>query len=162
MPKQSAGIVLFRRRGEQLEVLLGHSGGPFWQRRDAGAWSIPKGEYDDGEAALAAARREFSEELGLPVPEGPAISLGCIKQKNGKVVTAWAVEGDLAPDSITPGTFPLEWPKGSGRIVDFPEVDRVAWFDPDEARGRMIAGQAALLDRLLEVVSREGWVAREG
>src|SRR4051794_24845778 len=154
MPKQSAGILLFRQVDGRVEVLLGHSGGPFWQRRDLGAWSIPKGEYDDDEPALVAAQREFTEELGLPVPAGEPTPLGAVTQKNGKVVTAWAIEGDLDPHAITPGTFPLEWPKGSGRVVHFPEVDRVAWFELDDARGRMIAGQAELLDRLIDWLPR--------
>jgi predicted NUDIX family NTP pyrophosphohydrolase len=146
-PKRSAGILLFRRRAGGLEVLLGHSGGPFWQRKDAGAWSIPKGEYDD-EQPLAAAYREFAEELGLPVPPGDPTGLGETVQKNRKVVTVWAVEGDLDPEVIAPGTFPLEWPPKSGRFQEFPEVDRVAWFNVDEARDRMIAGQHVFLDRL--------------
>ena len=145
--KRSAGLLLFRRRSA-LEVLLAHPGGPFWARRDAGAWSIPKGEYDADEAPLAAARREFLEELGLPAPDGALIPLGEIRQPSGKLITAWAVEADLDPAAIIPGTFELEWPRGSGRVRTIPEVDRVAWFPLDEARLRIVAGQRPFLDRV--------------
>jgi predicted NUDIX family NTP pyrophosphohydrolase len=145
--KRSAGLLLFRRRSA-LEVLLAHPGGPFWSRRDAGAWSIPKGEYDADEAPLAAARREFLEELGLPAPDGPLIPLGEIRQPSGKLVTAWAVEADLDPTAIVPGTFELEWPRGSGQIQTIPEIDRVAWFPLDEARVRLLEGQRPFLDLL--------------
>ena len=145
--KRSAGLLLFRRRSA-LEVLLAHPGGPFWSRRDAGAWSIPKGEYDADEAPLAAARREFLEELGLAAPDGPLIPLGEVRQPSGKLVTAWAVEADLDPTVIVPGTFELEWPRGSGRIRTIPEIDRVAWFALDEARVRLAEGQRPFLDRL--------------
>jgi len=149
--KRSAGILLFRRLPTGgVEVLLAHPGGPFWARREAGAWSIPKGEYGPDEAALDAARREFREELGLPAPPGDYWELGEVRQASGKVVTAWAVEGDLDPGLISPGTFELEWPRGSGRIQTVPEVDRVAWLGPDEAAERIVAGQQALLDRLAE------------
>jgi predicted NUDIX family NTP pyrophosphohydrolase len=146
--KQSAGILLFRRTGSGIEVLLAHSGGPFWTRKDLGAWSIPKGEYLDDEEPMDAARREFTEELGLPVPPGELVPLGHITQKNGKVVTAWALEGDLDPASITPGTFTMQWPRGSGQQQEFPEVDRVAWFSPEDAAERMFTGQGAFLERL--------------
>ncbi|PXY19008.1 NUDIX domain-containing protein [Prauserella muralis] len=146
--KRSAGILLYRRAGEGAEVLLGHMGGPFWARKDAGAWSVPKGEYGPGEEPLAAARREFQEELGLPAPDGEPAELGAVKQSGGKVVTVWAVEGDLEPDTIVPGTFELEWPRGSGRIQLFPEVDRVAWFGLAQAREKLVAGQRPFLDRL--------------
>lgn len=146
--KRSAGLVVFRRADAGAEVLLGHMGGPFWARRESGAWSIPKGEIDPGEDPLTAARREFEEELGLPPPPGPAVPLGEVRQSGGKVVTAWAVEGDLDPDAITPGTFELEWPPRSGRMRTFPEVDRVAWFDLETAGARIIRGQRDLLDRL--------------
>src|SRR6476660_873192 len=145
--KRSAGLLLFRRRSA-LEVLLAHPGGPFWARRDAGAWSIPKGEYDADETPLAAARRGFLEELGLPAPDGALIPLGEIRQPSGKLITAWAVEADLDPAAIVPGTFELEWPRGSGRVQTIPEVDRVAWFPPDEARLRIVEGQRPFLDRL--------------
>jgi predicted NUDIX family NTP pyrophosphohydrolase len=148
--RHSAGLLVFRGRDEELEVLLGHMGGPFWARRDAGAWSLPKGEPEPGEDLLAAARREFEEELGLPAPPGHPHPLGEIRQSGGKVVTAWAVEGDLDPDLVVPGTFSMEWPRGSGTVRSFPEVDRVAWLDLRSARERLVTGQRAFLDRLRE------------
>ncbi|MBJ6627485.1 NUDIX domain-containing protein [Streptomyces sp. I4(2020)] len=147
---RSAGLLLFRRTGEGVEVLLGHMGGPFFARRDAGAWTVPKGEYDPDEPAWAAARREFREELGLPPPEGEAVPLGEVRQSGGKVVTAWAVEGDLDPSSVVPGTFTMEWPPRSGRTREFPELDRVAWFPLERARELIVSAQAAFLDRLTE------------
>jgi predicted NUDIX family NTP pyrophosphohydrolase len=147
---RSAGILLFRRSRGRVEVLLAHMGGPFWQRRDSGAWSVPKGEYTPDEAPAEAARREFEEELGLPVPSADLVELGTVRQAGGKVVTVWAGEGELDPDRIVPGTFELEWPKGSGRIRTFPEIDRVAWFDLEEARDKLVAGQRPFLDRLAE------------
>lgn len=146
--KRSAGIVLFRRRSNAVQVLLGHSGGPFYRSKDAGAWSIPKGEYGAEEAPFDAACREFTEELGLPVPAGTPLPLGEIVQRNGKIVTAWAIEADLDPGSIRPGTFSMEWPRGSGRTEEFPEIDRVAWFGLAEAARLLIVGQQALLERL--------------
>jgi predicted NUDIX family NTP pyrophosphohydrolase len=140
--------VVFRRADAGPEVLLGHMGGPFWARKDAGAWSIPKGEYGADEEPLAAARREFTEELGLPPPDGTPLELGEVRQAGGKLVTAWAVEGDLDPAAITPGTFELEWPPRSGRRRAFPEVDRVAWFELAQAHERIVTGQRELLDRL--------------
>ncbi|GGN51715.1 DNA mismatch repair protein MutT [Streptomyces albiflavescens] len=148
--KRSAGLLLFRHTDRGLEVLLGHMGGPFFARRDAGAWTVPKGEYEPDETAWDAARREFQEELGLPPPEGEAISLGEITQTNGKVVTAWAVEADLAPAAVVPGTFEMEWPPKSGRRQEFPELDRVEWFDLDRARSAIVKAQAEFLDRLSE------------
>ncbi|MEU3439554.1 NUDIX domain-containing protein [Streptomyces griseoincarnatus] len=147
---RSAGLLLFRRTGEGVEVLLGHMGGPFFARRDAGAWTVPKGEYDPEEPAWAAARREFQEELGLPPPEGEAVPLGEVRQSGGKVVTAWAVEGDLDPSSVVPGTFTMEWPPRSGRTREFPELDRVAWFPLERARELIVSARAAFLDRLTE------------
>lgn len=146
--RRSAGILLFRRSSGGVEVLLGHMGGPFWARRDAGAWSVPKGEYEPDEEPLAAARREFQEELGLPVPAGDLVELGSVTQSGGKVVTVWAVEADLDPGEVTPGTFTMEWPKGSGRVAEFPEVDRAAWFDLRDAGERIVAAQREFLDRL--------------
>jgi predicted NUDIX family NTP pyrophosphohydrolase len=140
--------VVFRRADAGPEVLLGHMGGPFWARKDAGAWSIPKGEYGADEEPLAAARREFTEEFGLPPPDGTPLELGEVRQAGGKLVTAWAVEGDLDPAAITPGTFELEWPPRSGRRRAFPEVDRVAWFELAQAHERIVTGQRELLDRL--------------
>ncbi len=146
----AAGLVVFREREGALEVLLGHMGGPFWARKDAGAWSIPKGELDDGEDPLAGARREYAEELGHPPPDGHAIELGEIRQRAGKRVVAFAIEGDFDPALLDPGTFELEWPPRSGRQRAFPEIDRVAWFDLATAKAKVVAGQVALLDRLDE------------
>jgi predicted NUDIX family NTP pyrophosphohydrolase len=147
--KRSAGIVLRRRTANgAVEVLLGHMGGPFWQRRQEGAWTIPKGEVEPGEEPLAVARREFHEELGMPVPPGDLIDLGEVRQAGGKVVRAWAVEGDLDVEAIVSNTFELEWPPKSGRIQSFPEIDRAAWFDLESARAVIVAGQRPLLDRL--------------
>ena len=120
------------------EVLLGHMGGPFWAKKDAGGWSVPKGEYESDETPEAAARREFQEELGLPAPEGEYLPLGEVKQSGGKVVTVWAVEGDLDPAQVVPGTFEMEWPPRSGRTQEFPEVDRVAWFGLAEAEEKLL------------------------
>lgn len=152
--RRSAGLLLFRRR-PQFEVLIAHTGGPLWAKRDIAAWSIPKGEYAEDESAQAAAAREFTEELGLPVPAGEWLDLGEIRQKNGKQVHAWAIESDLDVDSIAPGLFELEWPPRSGRFQQVPEVDRVEWFTPDEARPRLFAGQPELLDRLAELLERQ-------
>jgi predicted NUDIX family NTP pyrophosphohydrolase len=146
--RTSAGILLFRRRAGGLEVLLAHPGGPFHARRDLGNWSIPKGEPSDGEALENAARREFEEETGAPAPSAPLIPLGSTRQKGGKVVSAWAGEGDLDTATAHSNTFELEWPPGSGRTQAFPEVDRVAWFDLDDARDRLKPAQVVFLDRL--------------
>jgi predicted NUDIX family NTP pyrophosphohydrolase len=150
MPKLSAGLLLYRARGGVVEVLIAHPGGPFWARKDDGAWSIPKGEYDDGDDPWLAAQREFSEELGLPVPAGPRIDFGALKQPSGKVVTTFAVEADLDITEARSNTFELEWPKGSGRMREFPEVDRVSWFPVAQARTKLLKGQRAFLDRLME------------
>ncbi|MCC7179153.1 MAG: NUDIX domain-containing protein [Acidobacteria bacterium] len=144
----SAGILLHRQHHGALQVLLVHPGGPFWRRKDFGAWSIPKGEVEEGEDPLAAARREFREETGARA-EGPALALGSIRMKSGKVVRAWAVAGDFDPDRLTSVTFDLEWPRGSGRTQVFPEVDRAAWFTLDEAHRRILPAQAPLLDSLV-------------
>ena len=152
--KRSAGILLFRRVDGDVQVLLGHMGGPLWARRDAGGWTIPKGEYQPDEEPLDAARREFAEELGLPAPAADLIELGSIRQAGGKVVTAWAGEGDVDPAEIVPGTFDLEWPKGSGQIQQFPELDRVAWFGVPEAAQKLVAAQREFVDRLAERLSR--------
>jgi predicted NUDIX family NTP pyrophosphohydrolase len=149
---RSAGLLLFRTVGGEVEVLLVHPGGPFWAKRDLGAWSIPKGEYPEDEDPLSAARREFAEELGSPPPDGEAIDLGEVRQKGGKVVGAWAVAGDLDASDITSNTFTMPWPPRSGRTQEFPEVDRAQWFGLDEARERINPAQAALLDRLSEAV----------
>ncbi|WP_370967973.1 NUDIX domain-containing protein [Amycolatopsis sp. cg9] len=151
--KRSAGLLLHRGRGETLEVLLGHMGGPFWAKKDAAAWSLPKGELEPDEEPEAAARREFAEELGLPAPSGEYVPLGEVKQSGGKVVTAWAVAADLDPAAVVPGTFTMEWPPRSGRQQEFPEVDRVAWFSPEVAREKLVKGQLPFLDRLAELVA---------
>jgi predicted NUDIX family NTP pyrophosphohydrolase len=143
---QSAGILL--HRADATEVLLVHPGGPYWARKDAGAWSIPKGEVEDGEDPGAAARREFAEETGTTLPDGALEPLGSVKLKSGKVVHAFAVAGDLDPETIVSSTFELEWPPRSGRITTFPEVDRAGWFGLDEARGKLNPAQAAFVDRL--------------
>ncbi|MEV5101211.1 NUDIX domain-containing protein [Streptomyces massasporeus] len=148
--KRSAGLLLFRPGDDGIDVLLGHMGGPFFARRDAGAWTVIKGEYEPDESAWDAARREFQEELGLPPPDGQAIDLGEVRQTGGKTVTAWAVRADLDPATITPGTFRMEWPPRSGRLQEFPELDRVAWFGLDRARSVIVKAQAAFLDRLAE------------
>lgn len=149
----SAGILLYRLAGARLEILLAHPGGPLFARRDADSWSIPKGEPDGDEPLFDVARREFAEETGHPVPDGPVHDLGTIVQKGGKVVFAWAVEGDLDPALAVSNTFDLEWPPKSGRTVAFPEIDRVAWFDPNEARTRIKASQIPLLERLEAVLA---------
>lgn len=151
MPRLSAGIVLCRTTGDRPEVLLGHMGGPYWARKDRGAWTIPKGEYADGEDPLAAALREFEEEIGVPVPIAELadfIDLGEARQSGGKIVRAWAVEGDLDPSTAVSNTFEIEWPPRSGRLQSFPELDRVAWFDLATARSLIVEGQRPLLDRL--------------
>jgi predicted NUDIX family NTP pyrophosphohydrolase len=147
---RSAGIVLHRRVNDRTEVLLVHPGGPFWARRDLGVWSIPKGEYEPGEDPLAAALREFEEELGSPAPDGDRADLGEIRQRAGKLVRAWAVAGDLDVSRVHSNTFELEWPPRSGRRASFPEVDRAEWFELDLARQKIVGAQAALLDRLSE------------
>ena len=149
MPKLSAGVLLYRICDGVVETLIAHPGGPFWARKDDGAWSIPKGEYTDGEDPWAAAQREFSEELGLPVPAGPRVDLGTLKQPSGKVVTAFAVRGDLDVTDARSNTFELEWPKGSGTVREFPEVDRVGWFSVAQARSKLLKGQQAYLDLLM-------------
>ena len=151
-PRISAGILLFRPRGGQLEVLLAHPGGPFFRNRDAGHWTIPKGEVDGDEALVAVARREFEEETGSPPPDGDVIDLGSIVQKGGKVVHAWGLEGDLDPATAESNTFEMVWPPGSGRVQAFPEIDRVEWFGIDEARRRVKPTQIPLIDRLVEAL----------
>jgi predicted NUDIX family NTP pyrophosphohydrolase len=145
----SAGILLYRRSGGALNVLLVHPGGPFWARKDEGAWSIPKGEYEGGsEDPLVAARREFAEELGSPAPDGESIDLGEITQRAGKRVRAWALEGDLDANAIVSNTCFVEWPPRSGRQLEIPEVDRAEWLSPADARVKINPAQAALIDRL--------------
>ena len=149
-PRTSAGIVLFRPRDGRLEILLAHPGGPFFTNRDAGHWTIPKGEADGDEELVAVARREFEEETGNRPPDGDPIELGSIVQKGGKVVHAWALEGDLDPATADSNTFEMVWPPGSGRHQTFPEIDRVEWFDVDEAKRRVKPTQIPLIDRLVE------------
>jgi predicted NUDIX family NTP pyrophosphohydrolase len=144
---RSAGILLHRHRDGALQVLLLHMGGPLWARKDDGAWTIPKGEYPADEQPLAAARREFLEETGTPV-DGPFVELDPIRQRNGKTVCAWAVAGDFDPAKLRSNLFSMEWPPRSGRLREFPEADRAAWFTLEKARVKMLAGQAALLDQL--------------
>jgi predicted NUDIX family NTP pyrophosphohydrolase len=150
VPRQSAGILLYRFAGEASEVLLVHPGGPFWARKDAGVWSIPKGEYDDTEDPLACALREFEEETGTALDPEEPVELGSIKQRSGKVVTAWAAEGDLDADSIASNTFTMEWPPRSGTTAEFPEVDRAGWFSLDEAREKLNPAQVEFVDRLAD------------
>jgi predicted NUDIX family NTP pyrophosphohydrolase len=152
--KRSAGILLYRRTGAGVEVLLGHMGGPFWSRRDGGAWSIPKGEYEPDEEPEAAARREFEEELGIAVPAAELVDLGAVKQTGGKVVSAWAAESDLDLSRFSPGTFEMEWPPGSGQLTEFPEIDKAAWFTLEQAHEKIVAAQRELLTRLAERVGR--------
>ena len=148
MAKLSAGILMFRRRNSTLQVFLVHPGGPFWRSKNVGAWSIPKGEYSEGEDPLDAAKREFREETGIEIT-GQFVSLGQIKQPSGKIITAWAMEGDCSPEEIRSNTFSMEWPPKSGRQQEFPEIDRGDWFDLTEAKERILKGQRGFLDRLL-------------
>jgi predicted NUDIX family NTP pyrophosphohydrolase len=151
MAKQSAGILLYRRKERGLEVFLVHPGGPFWSKKDLGAWSIPKGEYTDSEDPLAAARREFLEETGFTA-EGVFVSLGSVKQTGGKVVSVWALEGDCDPAQLVSNLCEIEWPPRSGRKIEIPEVDRGGWFQLGEAHQRILASQSPMLLRLAESV----------
>jgi predicted NUDIX family NTP pyrophosphohydrolase len=147
MPKRSAGLLMYRRRSPQLEVFLVHPGGPLWAKKDLGAWTIPKGEYDESEEPLAAALREFHEETGI-TPAGNFIDLGTIRQAGGKLVSAWAFEGDCDPTHLTSNLFQLEWPPRSGHLTQFPEIDRGAWFSIPEAANRILKSQQPLLEAL--------------
>jgi predicted NUDIX family NTP pyrophosphohydrolase len=147
MPKRSAGVLLFRRVVGEIEVLLAHPGGPFWKNKDDGAWSIPKGECADNEDPLAAAKREFAEETGF-TPSGDFVPLGEIRQPGGKVVSAWAVEGDFDTKLLRSNTFSMPWPPGSGKMREFPEIDRAEWFTLEVARRKILKGQAEFLERL--------------
>jgi predicted NUDIX family NTP pyrophosphohydrolase len=151
--RSSAGILLYRAQGDRIEVLLVHPGGPLWTKRDAGAWSIPKGEYLDGEDPLDAALREFEEELGSAPPIGDAADLGEIRQKSGKRVRGWALAGDLDATTITSNTFEFEWPPRSGKLIEVPEVDRAEWFGLAAAREKINPAQVALLDRLEQLLA---------
>jgi predicted NUDIX family NTP pyrophosphohydrolase len=152
MARRSAGLLLYRRRDGDVEVLLAHPGGPLFAKKDLGDWSVPKGEIEPGEAPWDVARREFEEETGHPPPDGEAIDLGEIRQKGGKLVVAWGVEGDLDPAAAHSNTFMLEWPPRSGRRIEVPEIDRVEWFAPDEARRRIKETQIPFIDRLLPAI----------
>ncbi len=155
--KLSAGVLLYRLAGTHVEVLIAHPGGPFWARKDAGAWSVPKGEYAGDEDPWLAAQREFAEELGAPAPAGPRIDLAPVRQAGGKVVTAFAVCGDFDPATAVSNTFSVELPKGSGRFVEFPEIDRVAWVSVADAREKLLAGQRPLLDQLMAAPELAGY-----
>jgi predicted NUDIX family NTP pyrophosphohydrolase len=160
MPKQSAAILMWKREGGHFQVLLVHPGGPFWRNKDLGAWSLPKGEYDDGEAALAAARRDFLEELGTSAgwvataADDAFVPLGEVKQKGGKLVTAFALEGDFEPSQLASNTFEIAWPPKSGKTQSFPEVDRAEWFTLDAAREKILSGQLELLTRADKLLSK--------
>lgn len=154
--RRSAGILLWRRAGDGLEVLVAHPGGPLWARRTTGAWSVPKGEYGPQDDPFAAAVREFAEELGHPAPADGYVALGSVTQAGGKVVTVWAVEGDLDPATCVSDTFELEWPPRSGIVRSYPEVDRVAWMAPVAAKAALVPAQAELVDRLVAQVLGEG------
>jgi predicted NUDIX family NTP pyrophosphohydrolase len=154
MAKQAAGILLFRRGTAGLEVLLAHPGGPLWARKDYASWTIPKGQFTDGELPLDAARREFEEEMGS-APVGEFQSLGTLKQPSGKVIHLWAAEADFDTAGVKSNMFSMEWPPKSGKMADFPEVDRAAWFSIAEARHKILKGQAPFLDRLLEITKNK-------
>lgn len=155
MTRRAAGILLWRRRGDRVEVLLAHPGGPLFASKDLGVWTIPKGEPEAGEDELVTARREFAEEIGVAPPDGEALPLGEGRQKGGKVNAVWAVEGDADVTQVRSNTFEMQWPPRSGRMQSFPEVDRAAWFDLDgEARERIREGQGVFLDRLADALSR--------
>lgn len=153
MPKHSAGVLVFRRSSDELEVLLVHPGGPLWAKKDEHAWSIPKGECHPDEAPSEAARRELAEETGMHV-QGDLLPLGELKQPSGKVVHVWAVEEDFDPATLSSNTFQMEWPPRSGKLQDFPEVDRAEWFSIEDARHKLLAGQVEFLDRLGTLLGR--------
>jgi predicted NUDIX family NTP pyrophosphohydrolase len=154
MPRTSAGLLVYRRRHQSIEVFLVHPGGPFWQNKDDGAWSIPKGEYPSGEEPLDAAKREFREETGFSI-EGTFHALTPVKQAGGKTVHAWAVEGDFDATQARSNTFTMEWPRGSGKLQQFPESDRADWFTLDFAREKILAGQAPLLKQLEALIAKQ-------
>lgn len=156
VPKRSAALLLYRfPEPDRCEVLIAHMGGPFWARKNERAWSIPKGEYTD-EDPLLAARREFAEEVGQPDLTGEVVELGEFRQSGAKVITAYAAEGEFDPARFASNTFELEWPRGSGRIQEFPEVDRIAWTDPQRAAELLVKGQVPILDRLRETLAAQG------
>ncbi|MGH4014862.1 MAG: NUDIX domain-containing protein [Pseudonocardiaceae bacterium] len=157
----SAGTILYQLDDGVLKVLIAHMGGPFWAKKDARAWSIPKGEYEEGDDPRAAAEREFCEELGSPLPAGELVELGMIRQASGKLITAYALESGFDTTGVRSNMFEMEWPKGSGTLRSFPEVDRAEWFDCATARTKLVAGQVAFLDRLLEHLRSQGSTVRE-
>lgn len=146
--KLSAGILLYRIRDRRLEVLIAHMGGPFWANKDDAGWSIPKGEYGEGEDPFGAAQREFTEETGSPPPAGVALELGEVRQPSGKRIIAWAFEGDLDPETVVSNSFSMEWPRGSGQQREFPEIDRAEWFDSTTARRKLVPGQVPFVELL--------------
>ncbi|WP_166041238.1 NUDIX domain-containing protein [Sphingosinicella sp. YJ22] len=152
MPQHSAGLLLYRRRDGETQVLLAHFGGPYWAKKDEGAWAIPKGLIEEGESAEQTARREFAEEVG-PVPDGPLLALGDVRQKGGKLVTAFALEADFDPEALASTSFAIEWPPRSGQMQSFPEVDRVAWFGPAEAQAKILPSQRPILDALAALIA---------
>ncbi len=156
MPTRSAGLLLYRRHGDALEVLIAHMGGPLWAKKNAGAWTIPKGEYLADEDPLAAALREFREETGHDPPDGSTLDLGEIRQASGKRVRVFAREGDLDPETLASNTFTMEWPPRSGRKAEFPEIDRLAWVTPSAAEPLLVSGQAAVLDALRRLLAEVG------
>jgi predicted NUDIX family NTP pyrophosphohydrolase len=158
----SAGLLLYRVGQDGLEVMLVHMGGPFWAHKDAGAWSIPKGEHERSEEPLEAARREFAEETGLSAPTREPIDLGTVKQPSGKLIHAFAVEGDADVSAIRSNSFELEWPKGSGRVQEFPEVDRAHWFELERARTKLVKGQVPFLETLAGLVGENAVDASDG
>jgi len=153
MPKQAAGILLYRRGAAGIEVLLAHPGGPLWARKDLASWTLPKGQFTDGELPLDAAKREFEEEMGSP-PVGEFQALGTLKQPSGKIIHAWAVESDFDVTTVASNLFSMEWPPRSGKFGEFPEVDRAGWFSIEEARLKILKGQAPFLDRLLAMLQK--------
>jgi predicted NUDIX family NTP pyrophosphohydrolase len=154
MPQRSAGILLYRRRRGAVEVLLVHPGGPFWARKDDGAWSIPKGVYEPGEDPLAAARREFEEETGARL-DGEATALGSFRQSAAKIVDVWAVEGEFDPASLESNSFTMEWPPRSGNMREVPEVDRAEWFTPEAASRKLLKGQRPVIEALLRHIGKD-------
>jgi predicted NUDIX family NTP pyrophosphohydrolase len=164
VPIRSAGLLVYRVGASGVvEVLIAHPGGPFWSRKDAGAWTVPKGEYEDGADPLAAAEREFAEETGLSPPEGARVFLADLRQPSGKRVSVWATEGDLNVTAATSNTFELEWPRGSGTLRTFPEVDQIEWMTVERARGKLLKGQVGFLDHLMEGIrARAGGPVWEG
>jgi len=155
MPKLSSGLLLYRRTGDDVEMLIAHPGGPIWARRDAGSWSLPKGALLDAtEDLLAAARREFEEETGMRPPDAQAIDLGEVRMRSGKVVRGWAIEGDMDPSTLHSMRVEVEWPPRSGRIISVPEIDRVVWAGPAEAQRRLNQAQAGFVGRLLQALAR--------